>query len=131
MATALLNLKTAGFFQVNNQELPTGEGPRAIPLLLDFTSNNQYNIDLSQLEQQVKFSMLQTVWIDASGTDQPVTVKVRGTNQTVQIKGRTQGFYPVLVPNPSFLEVSCADGALRLPLTLINVPIMGVQWPTQ
>lgn len=125
-----LNLSFASFQQINNQDLPEKEGPRTIPLILDFTANASYIIDISQLEQSGKMSMVQTMYIDLSGTDLALLITVRGTGQQIKAKGRTQGYYALLAPNPTSLTAS-QPGGVAVPIQLINVPIVGSVWATQ
>lgn len=130
MSAFPLNISMAAFSQIANQDLPEKEGPRTIPLILDFTTHDSYIIDISQLEQTGKMSMVQTVYIDLSGTDLALLITVRGTGQQIKAKGRTQGFYPVLAPNPTSLTATQPAGA-AIPIQLINVPIVGTVWATQ
>jgi hypothetical protein len=121
-----------GNLEIGNQIIPN-EGPRAIPLNLDFTNatgKTSYLVDLSVVQYQTRMSMVQTVYIDLSGTDSPLEIQVQGTNQTVTAKGRTQGYYNVLAPAPTRLQITCLANAV-IPVALINVPIAGAVWPTQ
>lgn len=139
MSSAPVSLTNTPFLSVNNMELPdgpSGEGPRAIPVPLDFTASASYQIDLSQIEQQAKMSMVQTVYVDLSGIDTQVTILVAGTGQLLTLKGRTNGYYPVLCPNPSKLFVTSIAGVLPpgtppVPMFLVNVPILCQVWATQ
>jgi hypothetical protein len=119
--------------QVGNQMEPS-EGPRAIPFNLDFTNatgQQSWNIDLSVIQaNQPKISMVQTVYVDLSGTDSSLAIQVQGTNQTIIAKGRTQGYYSVLAPAPTRFTITCLANAL-VPIAMMNVPIAGVVWATQ
>ena len=126
------NANQLGNLQVGNQNIPS-EGPRAIPLNLDFTNATgqpSYTVDLSVVQQQTRLSMVQTVFIDLSGTDSQLAIKVNGTNQIVIAKGRTQGYYSLLAPAPTKLEITSLANAI-VPVALINVPIAGTIWATQ
>lgn len=115
--------------QVANQEIPT-EGPRAIPLLLDFSVLASYLIDLLSQQQQTRISMVQTVYIDLKDFDQALTVKVEGIGQVIKAKGRTQGYYPILGTAPTKLTIASTAAGI-VPVTLLNVPIAGSVWATQ
>jgi hypothetical protein len=127
------NIQQVAVLQVGNQTEPV-EGPRAIPFNLDFTTSTgqpSYDIDLSVIQSnQPKISMIQTAFVDLSGTDSPLQIKVQGTNQTIVAKGRTQGFYSLLAPTPSRFNIACASDSI-VPVALLNVPVAGVVWPTQ
>ena len=126
------NANQLGNLQVGNQHIPA-EGPRAIPLNMDFTNATgqpSYPIDLSVVQYQTRMSMVQTVYVDLSGTDSPLDIKVEGTNQVIRAKGRTQGYYSVLAPAPTRLTITSLANAV-IPVSLINVPIAGTVWATQ
>lgn len=118
--------------QVANQDNPT-EGPRAVPLNLDFTNATgqpTHLVDLSVQQMQTRMSMVQTVFVDLSGTDSPLTIQCQGTNQTIVVKGRTQGYYNVLAISPTRLQFTSAANAF-VQAVLLNVPIAGAVWATQ
>ena len=74
--------------------------------------------------------MIQTMYIDMSASDVPMIVNINGSRQNITAKGRTQGYYCVLAPNPVKLTFTCAGGPLGVVVYFINVPIPGVVWPT-
>lgn len=101
-----------------------------IPLVLDFTKDTVYTLQLAQLEQQTRFSMLQSIYADLSQTDSAVTINIADVNQTIVAKGRTDGYYSVMNPNPSTITFTSAANAI-LTVHLCNSPIPGVAWATQ
>ena len=115
--------------QVSAQEIPS-EGPRAVPIILDFSVQASYTIDLTQQQVQTRLSMVQTIYIDLADTDNKITVLVENSLHRVKAKGRTEGFYPLLAPSPTRLVIS-SSGTDMVTVHLINVPIAGVVWPTQ
>ena len=123
------NANLVSDLKIGNQIEPS-EGPKAIPLNLDFSAQPSYLVDLSVQQYQTRFSMVQTVFVDLSQTDSILTILVQGTNQIIVVKGRTQGYYNVLAPAPTRLLFSSAAGIL-IPVALINVPIAGAVWATQ
>jgi hypothetical protein len=117
-----------------NQMLP-GEGPKALPINFDFSlsgANGSFDVDLTQLEQQGKIAMVQTVFVDMSigPPANPLVITVGGTLQRIVCKPSTQGYYQILCPNPSKINFSCADAAAFIPTQLVNIPLPGVVWPT-
>jgi hypothetical protein len=126
---AILDSRQLSDIQVPNQKLPA-EGPRTIPLVLDFSAQTFYVIDLTNQQVQTRISMVQTVYIDLKDTDSPLLVQVGGTNQVIKAKGRTQGYYTVLAPAPTNFIISSQAGIL-IPVELCNAPIAGVVWATQ
>lgn len=107
------------------------EGPKAIPLVLDFTASDSYLLDYGNQQRLNKITMVQTVFIDASLSDVPVSVSVQGLNQVITAKGRTQGYYPVCCPNPLKLVFTCITGPAGVIIILLNYPVSPCQWDTQ
>lgn len=123
------NSQNTSFTETSNHALPP-EGARALPTLLDFTQFNSYNIDFGHSVQQARLSFIQSVFIDLSGSDVGLTLLVQGTNQVIQAKARTQGYYQVLCPNPPQFLATCVGGPV-VPVFFCNVPIPGVSWASQ
>lgn len=124
------NTANVGFPETSNHALPP-EGSRALPVLLDFTAYNSYSIDFGHASQQARISFIQSVFIDLSGSDVGLTLLVYGTNQVIQAKARTQGYYQILVPNPPQFLATCTGGPANVPLFFCNMPIPGVTWASQ
>jgi hypothetical protein len=125
-----LNAMAVQVCQVKNQMVPD-EGPKAVPLFLDFTTETQYQFDALQMQQQGYMSMIQTVWVDGIDLTGDVYMLFNGSNQRVRIGMSMQGYINVLCPNPSsiqFIDPSGAGGIGQLRVQLINVPIPGIQW---
>lgn len=115
---------------VSNQLVPD-EGPKAIPLLLDFTVAAQYNLDLTTQQQQGRISMIQSLFIDLSAANNDLTVTFPIGGQVIVAKSGTQGYYSVLCPNPPRIYFAMAtSGGTLVPIFCINVPVAGVTWDT-
>lgn len=121
----------------NNQTVPA-EGPKCIPLVVNFQTpaNSEQDLDLLLTEQQGYMTMIQTVFIDMSGSANTLSIVIKGSNQVIVAKAHTQGYYPVLCPNPSGFRFLLSNGGAPatgdlVPVFLINVPIAGVQWASQ
>jgi hypothetical protein len=129
MSTSIVNLSNVNVQQIVNQQVPD-DGPKAIPLLLDFTASAQYNLDLTNQQQQGKISMIQSIYVDLSGNasnDLTITMPISG--QVIVAKAGTQGYYSVLCPNPPRLNFAMAtSGGSVVPVFLLNVPVAGVVW---
>jgi hypothetical protein len=131
MMNPMNNLNLAGI-PIYNAQVPL-EGPRAIPLTLDFTSVADATLDGKPLLDSTKISMVQTIYIDTSATDNALSVTVGNSGQVIKVKGRTQGYYPVFAPNPfafTFHSAGVADSNL-VPVYLLNFPVAPAQWATQ
>ena len=119
--------------QLNFQDVPNNtvpqDGPKGVPLLLDFSGAvTEYDLDMTIPRQQNRISQIQTIYIDASKSAHGMTVIAAGTNQNVTVAGGTQGYYPIAVPNePRFRFLGTANDAI-CQVILFNVPIPGQSW---
>jgi len=126
-----ISQNSVSILAIDNPYLPP-EGPKSIPVLLDFVNYNVQTLDLLLVEQTGFISMLQTIYIDAKDTDASITVTVGVTGQAIRVKGRTQGFYPLLCPKGKITLAFDGTGANALiPVQLLNSPIPAAQWVTQ
>ena len=126
------NSQQVQFVPVPNQQIPD-EGPKAIPLLLDFSTdpNGTIDIDGQMIGAQGRFAMVQTIFIDLNGAANPLTVTFNQSGQSITAKVNTQGYYNVLAPNPWKIRFQSLPGSTdNVGVYLINVPIPGVVWPT-
>lgn len=123
---------------LDNQQIPK-EGGKALAIpILDFSQADQYYMDAELLGQLGFMSMVQTMFIDMSTSDVPMQITINGSQQIIVAKGRTQGYYTVMAPNPVKLTFSCPGGPGLDPTTnrigvrvwLLNVPIAGSVWPS-
>ena len=125
-----INQLNAANIPVANAQIPA-EGPKCVPLTLDFTAASTYTLDYGNMMERAFISMIQTVYIDAKDSAVTFTLTVPRTGQILTVKPHTQGYYPVLCPNPVTLQFDCAGGPSNLGVFLINVPIAPAQWATQ
>lgn len=107
--------------------MPQG-GPKCIPVLLDFTVQDSYSIDLSNLGIRSFIDMVQTVFVDLSTSAIGMTVDCPTSRQTLKIKPGTQGYYPILCPNPIKLTFTCVGGPADAKVELLNFPVPPGQW---
>jgi hypothetical protein len=114
-----------------NQTIPKDEGPKVIPLILDFSSIDTWDLDGQMLGALTQFSMVQTLFIDMNGQANPLTVTINGSGQKIIVKTNTQGYYNVLCPNPFKIRFEqSAGGGIAVPVYLINTAIPGAVWDT-
>lgn len=111
-------------YSVYNSVMPK-EGPRAIPLQLDFAQSAQYKIDLSLATMEAKISVIQSIWIDNTQCSDITTVVVNpsgAVTQTIRAPAYSQGWYPVVASNRPVLTVACPQ-TVNVAVTLFNVPM--------
>lgn len=126
---SLVNQSQLSVMQINNQRVPN-EGPKVIPVTLDFTAADAIAIDLTQFTQSAKIQMIQTVFLDTSGTDTPLSLVFSG-GAPITIKGRMQGYFPATCPNPPKMVFACPGSGVIMTAYLYNIAIAGAVWPTQ
>jgi len=119
-----------------NQLVPK-EGPKAIPLSLDFSVTSSYYLDYQNMQARAFMSEVQCLFIDNSNNNAQLTVLINGTFQLLKVDAFTQGYYPVLVPSPIRLTFSTPQnaalgGATGTPVSifLMNIPMAGAVWTT-
>ena len=130
MGTTAINPALLSSLPVYGDKVPC-QGPRALPVSLNFTGGPVYTLDYTIQQRIGLFSECQFVFIDASQVDNPVTVFFLGSNQAIIAKGRTQGYYPVCAPNPFKCQISCPGSAAIVNLIFGNYPMQASQWPSQ
>ena len=121
---------SAQICQTQNQMIPD-EGPKAIPINLDFSGSPTFQLDLKPLQDQKRIAIVQCLWIDNAGNSTQLVVTINGSNQQIVVKANTQGYYPVLVPNPARFGFQSTQGQNFTNVFLLNMPISGCTWNTQ
>jgi hypothetical protein len=96
--------------------------PRALPLTLDFAASLEYTIDYSNMQARGFFSMVQTVWVDNMASATILYITIPAVNQVLQIPANTQGYFPVLCPNPVNISFASAGG-VAVQVILLNFPV--------
>jgi hypothetical protein len=104
------------------------EGPKCIPITLDFTVQDSYTLDYSNFQYRGYMSMVQTVFVDTSTSAVDVEINSPGSQQTLKIRAGTQGYYPILVPNPIKIIFTSPGGPADVKVQLLNFPVPHGQW---
>lgn len=111
------------------------ENARALALPLNFglisDPASGFILDYSNKQSTGKISMIQTVFVDTSQTDAQVTVILGSSQQLITVKGRTQGYYPVVSPNPFRVQVISPGCVDLVGLYFMNYPVAPCQWASQ
>lgn len=109
------------------------EKPKALAVNLDFTQAAVIPIDLTIAEQEGRFRFVQAVYIDNSANPSPLSLTVSMTQQTVTMPAASQGYLPLLCPNPAKLIASLATVGVGNTSTIIqflNFPVPAAVWST-
>ena len=129
-----INLPGAGSGQaIGNATIPP-EGPKCLPLILDFTAMSGaqvYTLDVGQVYSKGPgfpgFSVIQGLYIDNSNSTQALTVIVSGTQQNIKAPAGSQGYYPIL--SPTFGQLTFKSlGNCVCQVELYNVPLPAGTW---
>lgn len=134
MANQIIDGASLASISVFGAQVPSA-GPQAVPVSVDFSLLGQYTLNYSSQINRGRLQLCQTIYIDASGVDNAVSVQFNGTGQTITVPGRTQGYYTVCAPNPLSMIFSCpglvGGGAAIVTFQLLNFPVANAQWATQ
>jgi hypothetical protein len=114
---------------IKNALIPA-EGPKCIPINLDFTASTTYALSLQNLQSRDYVSIIQTIFIDNSSNADTMTVTTGVANQAIIAPPYTQGYYPVLCPQPPAF-VFATQGGVVVPIQLINVPMPCAVWSVE
>jgi len=101
--------------------VPT-EGPKCVPLNLNFAAATSFEIDYSNMQSRAFLGMCQTLWADNSLSATVLTIFIPGTAQTLKIPAGTQGYFTCLCPNPIHMIFSSTGGVV-CQVTLCNFPV--------
>jgi hypothetical protein len=115
-----------GLRNVTNQMAPP-EGPKALPIMLDFSALPLYTLDFGHQQSQGKFSAFQSIYIDNSLNGSSVSMLVNGSGQVITCPANSQGYFPVICQNPISLQFTSA-GNVRVNVYLCNFPIAPAVW---
>ena len=106
------------------------EGPRALPLTLDFTADPQAFLYVSDLYNRGPgypgLSGLQTVYVDNAQGAGDLTVDVEGSGQKIKVLAGFQGFYPVISPQKGRVTFNGSGGIVSV--LLLNFTVSAYQW---
>lgn len=103
------------------------EGPSAVPVTCDFTTQSGYSIDLTNLFNRKFISQILTVFADNTANSSPLIVVVPDTNQRLVWPAYSQGYIPVLqASNMRFTAQS--TGAFVIQLEFLNFPVAAGVW---
>jgi len=110
-----------------NQLVP-GEGPKSIRAQMDFSTVDQYDFDMTNAQESGIIKAVQTLYIDTTNANEPVSFIMDGAQQVVTVLPGKQGYFPVLQRNPpQFSARSTASVGSIVVIHMLNVPMpMGV-----
>lgn len=114
-STALLELG------IHNQTTPK-DGPRAIPVRVDFTVEQSWELDLSLQNSMAVMKNVQSFFVDNSNNAEPLSIFVSTLQQTIIIPPLSQGYVPILATTPAKLILNTTGGVV-VQFQFMNVPM--------
>jgi len=112
------NLLELGIF---NSLVPK-EGPKVLPVRVDFSVENSYRLDLTQQTQLAIVAFIQCVFVDNASNPEPLYLQTETSLQRVVIPARSQAFVPLLAVKPPVVLLESAGG-VAISLHFLNVPM--------
>ena len=130
MATPVLGVQVG--FRVGLMTMP--EEMVAMPIAFDF-ANDASQILTKEFEQEfteLKIPYIQSVYIDNSLDADALTLAVNGgTQQSITVKGHTQGYYPLaLAQGNSSITVSSTGSTETKQLIFFSMIVPPCSWAT-
>lgn len=88
--------------------------------------------DFLQEEAAQKIPYIQCVYIDNSGDANALTLAINGGDQqSITVKGRTQGYYPIAFPEgPCTITVTSTGSAIIKNILFLSMIVPPAQWAT-
>lgn len=110
-----------------------GEGPRGVPITLDFSSNTSYSLDLGSSQARLLISLIQAFYFDNTLATTPLTVYFPDSDQSIICPANTEGYLNCLCPGNvqdgiARMRFSSASGAV-VKIKLLNFPVINYIWP--
>jgi hypothetical protein len=90
--------------------LTPSEGPRVIPVTLNFALAASLGVNLSYQQQQQQISVIQSAYIDNSLNAAPFTIVIGNNLQSITIPAGNQAYVNFDCPNPPQFTCSCSGG---------------------
>lgn len=112
-------------YDIHNLKLPQ-EGPRTVPVVLDFTLASEILIDGSQLADTKKLTIVQGVYIDNSQGQNAISLRADVTNAVITCPAGFQGYFTLIAINP--FKIYATGGNDRIVIYLYNMPISPAVW---
>lgn len=122
-------IKDKTMFPVFNGFAPSNGGPKAMPLVLDFSANAQVEFDLIDAVQRGAVEFVQSAWIDNSDNPNALTISFSQTGQRLKIPAGASGCWPIIAPSGLRCVASTIPGGGVIAyMILLNVPMPMTQF---
>lgn len=105
-----------------NQLVP-GEGPKSIRAVLDFTSVDEWTIDLTTAMNMNIIKAVQTIYFDLTDCNFEVVLMTEKAQQRIVLPRKSWGYVPILLPNPGVFTAKGPLNSGKAILHMLNVPM--------
>lgn len=113
---------------VRNATVPA-EGPKCVPLLIDFHSGSTNQlVDMTSDNDFKILTVIQGIFIDNSTSTSKTVITVAGSQQVISCPAGWQGFFPLFAPIPCKFTVQNTGGT-DIWITLYNMAMPASAWP--
>jgi hypothetical protein len=105
------------------------EGPKALSVLVDFSSIARQNIDLLLENTTAQLQYVQSLYCDNTRNPNPIVIVVKVTQQRIVIPGGGGQILALFSPDQTQIEISSTvlNGAVTQ-LIFLNVPLAPASW---
>lgn len=107
------------------------EGPKALPLLFSWATQNSYAVDFTMITGQgagMPLSGVQSLFVDNGSNNGAVVITDSVLGQSVSISAGYQAFVPILVSDQSKFVVTSVGSAFSK-IAFCNIMLPYGQWP--
>lgn len=107
-------------------------GGVCIPYTLNFGSIGTISIDLTEELMNDAIDQIQSIYVDNSNNNNPMTMKFSGTQLVIQVAANRQGVYPSFAARGRFsiTFVTTVAGGLLVPVGFLNQTLPYAVWST-
>lgn len=106
------------------------QGPKTIPIVLDFTLKLAYLLDFQTPQSNDVIEFIQGLYVDNSLNSSILTISCTISNQSISVPANSQGYFPFFAPNVP--KVSCvlaaATANTSTTIQFLNVPVPAFIW---
>jgi hypothetical protein len=103
------------------------EGPKACPLVYDFTAASSYRTDFTQFFQNTQMSQVVTIFIDNLVNTSTTSISFDSTFEKIVAPAQSQGYYTVLTTQLAKATIASA-GAFVVTIIYVNVFVAPCVW---
>lgn len=113
---------------VFNQTMPVPNVVKSMPIPITLAAETFATLNLSVSQSRGVIDKVQSVYIDNSLGAGQLQVTCNQTGQSVNCPPYSQGFFPLVVPNPPAFTFTAIGGDVAGVIQLMNVPMPLATW---